>query len=158
MINDIVKTNIKTRLEKALHDEVLTTNSAGLKIGVNPTYLSMMKNPDTWSKCPLAAWDTVLLWINSGQKITEYAEKHGRVLPETRELKQEPVILQVVKPKKETTHDQIIATIDKSDNGKELPKQKRLSSGQMVDLLLEERELLKQKMEAIDVLLKHYIS
>lgn len=34
----------------------------------------------------------------------------------------------------------------------------RLSKGQMVDLLLKEKELLRQKIDAIDVLLKFYIS
>lgn len=84
-MNDIAKTNIKTKLEKALETEAVGASAAGRILNINPSYVSMIKNPATWPKCPNSAWESVLLWVNSGQSLMEYSEKHGRVCPEKKE-------------------------------------------------------------------------
>jgi len=80
-MNDISKTNIKTKLEKAMESEDIRSSEAARIFGINPSYISMIKNPDTWVKCPISGWEEVLKWVNSGQGLKEYSEKHGKILP-----------------------------------------------------------------------------
>lgn len=81
-MNDIAKQRICDRLVKAVKDEGITTVDAAEATGIaQAQYLSMIKNPKTWSKCPAAAWEAVLKWINSGQTIREYGAKHGNTVP-----------------------------------------------------------------------------
>jgi len=80
-MNDVAKTNIKTRLEKALSHEVVTNQQGADFLGLNNSaYISMMKNPGQWDKCPASAWESALLWVNSGQSLREYSKKHGKVI------------------------------------------------------------------------------
>lgn len=80
-MTEIAQTQTQTRLVKAMEHEGLRPSEAAAIIGIMPNYISMIKNPGMWDKCPAKAWDAVLLWINSGQTLKEYAEKHGKVLP-----------------------------------------------------------------------------
>lgn len=80
-MTEIAQTQTQTRLVKAMERERLRPSEAAQIIGIMPNYISMIKNPGMWDKCPAKAWDAVLLWINSGQTLKEYAEKHGKVLP-----------------------------------------------------------------------------
>ena len=90
-MNDIYKTNIKDRLDKAMESEGLRPSETARIFGFHPNYISMMRNPDTWIKCPKSAWETVSLWINSGQSLKEYSEKHGRVIPQEQKVTDKPV-------------------------------------------------------------------
>ena len=88
-MNDISKTNTQTRLNKAIESE-------GLKI--NEVYVSMIRNEKFWPNCSAAAWDSVLTWINSGQSLKEYSEKHGKVLsPEKPRIELPPKVIAVKK-------------------------------------------------------------
>jgi hypothetical protein len=169
-MNDIVKENIRLRLETAIAKEKLTNLSAAFKLGIPAQYISVIKNPQQWSKCGTPMWEIVLKWMNSGQGIQEYFDKHGRVMPEKKESVPEPkkdvpelneilteppvIVPKAVIPKTEKdsrkSNAVAVGTVNTS--------QPRLSNGQMVDFLLEEKAFCKQKIDAIDVLLKHYIS
>jgi hypothetical protein len=94
-MNDIVKTSIKTKLESAMARERLKPSETARIFGIHPNYVSMIKNPDTWMKCPNSAWESILTWVNSGQGLIEWSEKHGKVLPEKHEPMQEIVISKV---------------------------------------------------------------
>jgi hypothetical protein len=150
-MNDISKTNIKTKLEKAMEAEGLKPSETARIFGIHPNYISMIRNPDTWTKCPASAWETVLIWVNSGQGLNEWSEKHGKFSPNKYEPK--PVVIsKVVKvePAKEVV---------KKEPAKEVKQgPKRATKGELLDMLIEEKALLQQKIDAIDVLLKHYIS
>lgn len=146
-MNDIAKTNIKEKLEKAIASENLLNQNVAKIFGLHPSYISWIKNPKYWNSIGDTFWERVLAWVNSGQKLTEYAEKRGKILGEKVKIP-EPII----KVKPETLEKRKKELAEK----KEMPK--RLSTGQMVDLLIEEKGLLKSKIEAIDLLLKHYIS
>lgn len=98
-INDVVKTNIKTRLEKALESEDVKIGDAARILGVLAQYLSMIKNTASWEKVSKGAWDSVLTWINSGQTLKEYSERHGKVLPSNHEPKPGAVISRVIEVK-----------------------------------------------------------
>jgi hypothetical protein len=87
-MNDISKTNIQTKLVKAMAAENIGPSETARIFGIPPNYISMMKNPQAWDKCPKSAWEAVLLWINSGQGLKEYSEKHGKVLPEKKEVEE----------------------------------------------------------------------
>lgn len=146
-MNDIAKTNMKDRLLEALKKEGLSKTEAGERLGIKPQYLSMMLSPSQWNKFPESTWDTIQKWVNSDQTIVVYSEKHGKVLPEKLEI---PKPLVTVKPEALERRKKELAEI------KQEPK--RATVGEMVDMLIKEKKLLQQKIDAIDVLLKHYIS
>lgn len=142
-MNDIAKQNTQTRLLKAMEHEGLKTSEAAL-------YFDDQKSKDMgWMSCfrggywHNAKWSSVLTWVNFGQSLKEYSEKHGKVLPEIHDPNTGTIIEMVIKdtPVKET---------------KQEPK--RASKGELIDMLIEEKALLKSKIDAIDLLLKHYIS
>ena len=158
-MNEIAKQRIMDRVIEALEKELLSKNMAGPMIGIHPSYLSCVVVPEKLNKCPDAAWEVLQKWVNSGLSITKYAEKNGvlvkkkpeKIVPKTQETIPEPLKTGM------NLHD--LATYPR----KEMPIEEkkphpRLSNGQMVDLLLEEKQRLSIQIEAIDVLLKHYIS
>jgi len=162
-MNEIVKANIKSRLERALITENLSTNEAATLLNVKATYLSIIKNPETWGKCGIAVWETILTWVNSGQGIREYSEKHGRVLPEKHEPKPGTVISRVIEKepvKAESTVKVKPEALErrKKELAEREQKPKRASKGELIDLLIEEKDLLTRKIEAINALLKHYLN
>jgi predicted transcriptional regulator len=142
-MNDIAKTSIKDKLVTALNNESLSKTKAGELLGVKPQYLSMVLSPSQWNKFPELTWELLQKWVNSGQGLIEYSEKHGKVLPEKHESKPGTVISKVIKkePIKEI---------------KQEPK--KATEGEFIDMLIEEKALLRRKIDAIDLLLTHYIS
>lgn len=146
-MNDITKTSIKDKLITALSKENLSKTKAGELLGVKAQYLSMALSPSQWNKFPEATWDILQKWVNSDQGLVIYSEKHGKILPEKSEV-QKPLV--TVRPEALEKRKSELAEL------KQEPK--RLSAGEMIDFLLAEKVSLKAKIEAIDVLLKHYIS
>ena len=160
-MNDISKTQTVSRLNKAIESEGLKIVEAAACIGIRDTYISMMRNIKSWGQCPLSAWEAALAWVNSGQTLKEYSEKHGKVLtpikpkvelaPKVIAVKHPDISEPLIKVKPEALEKRQKELAERN-------KEARPSKGQMVDMLLEEKESLKAKIEAIDVLLKHYIS
>ena len=165
-MNDIVRTNIKERLVKAIESEKLLAQDVAAIFQMHPSYISWFKNVKYWDKIGEKFWERVLAWINSGQSLREWSEKHGKVLNENsptdtkrdktgtekKEIVSEPVNpepkpLITIKPGVLEKRKEEIAV-----------KERRASRGEMVDMLITEKESLRAKIEAIDVLLKHYIS
>ena len=144
-MNEIAKQSISNRLRIALSKESLTKVKAGELLGIKAQYLSMALDPNQWKKFPEVTWDILQKWVNSDQGIMEYSEKHGKVLPEKKEIPEPRV---TVKPEAFEKRKKELAETDS----------KRLTNGQLIDLLIKERDLLKEKIAAIDILLKHYIS
>jgi hypothetical protein len=160
-MNEIVKANIKSRLEKALVTENLSTNEAAALLHVKATYLSIIKNPETWGKCGIAVWETILTWVNSGQGIREYSEKHGMVLPEKHEPKPGTFLSRVIE--KQPVKAEVMVRVKpealesrKKEFAERIPEPKRASKGELIDLLIKEKDLLIRKIEAINALLKYY--
>jgi len=160
-MNDIVRTNIKERLVKAIESEKLLAQDVAAIFQMHPSYISWFKNVKYWDKIGEKFWERVLAWINSGQSLREWSEKHGKVLnensptdtkrdktgTETKETVPEPLKIDI------NLHD--LATYPR----KNVPEKSEPSVGRgdMIRLLAEEKELLKRKIEAIDFLLQHYI-
>jgi len=164
-MNDIAKANTKDRLNKAIESESISVNEAAQSIGIKAQYISMIRNEKMWNKCSIGAWNSVLAWINSGQSLKEYSEKHGKVLP----TKHSEVARDEIDALRKNLSNYKPDTIKEEPRVKVKPealekrqkernKEARPSKGQMVDMLIEEKELLKAKINAIDVLLNHYIS
>ena len=80
-MNDIAKKSISEKFTKAVQTEKLQVKDAAMAIGIMPTYASMIRNEALWGKCPIPVWDKALAWVNSGQSLKVYGEKHGHVLP-----------------------------------------------------------------------------
>jgi hypothetical protein len=91
-MNDIAKQNIVEKLLSAIKLEGLTQTEVAKMFHVDPSYISSMKNPKWWKLCSAEAWDKFLQWVNSGQKLREYSEKHGKFMPEKHEPKAGTVI------------------------------------------------------------------
>jgi hypothetical protein len=142
-MNEICKTAIKDKLIIALEKEGLSKIKAGELLEIKPQYLSMVLKAEQWGKFPESTWDILQKWVNSDQGIIEYSEKHGKVLTE-KPKKDEPIIK--VKPEALEKRKKELAE-----------KEKRATKGQLIDMLIQEKELLKSKIIAIDILLKHYI-
>ena len=47
-MNDITKTNIKTKLDKAIESEELMINEVAQSLGLLSQYVSMIRNEKTW--------------------------------------------------------------------------------------------------------------
>lgn len=164
-MNEIAKTNVKQKLEIAMHKETLTAVSVAAVLGTKAEYISLIKNPKLWDKCPPAAWDIILGWVNSGQPLVEYGKKYGRFqeepvkkVEEVKPVEKKPEIKK--EPEKPIVEPQIKIKPGVLEKRQEeiAKKERRASRGEMVDMLLEEKETLRAKIEAIDTLLKHYIS
>lgn len=80
-MNDIAKKSIQDKIQKALEVENIRPSVLAKTLDINPSYVSMMLNEKFWPKCTSKAWEAALAWINSGQKISEYALKHGKTMP-----------------------------------------------------------------------------
>lgn len=78
-MTDQFKEITKVKVLDAMIAEGLTNKEAASAIGIPGNYLSMIKHPDQWPKCPAQAWVKTVNWVNSGQTLREYAVKHGKV-------------------------------------------------------------------------------
>lgn len=81
-MTDQFKEITKVKVLDAMIAEGLTNKEAAEAIGIQGNYLSMIKHPDQWPKCPAQAWVKTVNWVNSGQTLKEYAVKHGKVRPD----------------------------------------------------------------------------
>jgi hypothetical protein len=81
-MTDQFKEITKVKVLDAMIAEGLTNKEAAEAIGIPDNYLSMIKHPDQWPKCPAQAWVKTVNWVNSGQTLKEYAVKHGKVRPD----------------------------------------------------------------------------
>lgn len=151
-MNDIAKTSIKDRLIINLEKEGLLKTKAGELLGVKPQYLSMVLSSSQWNKFPESVWDILQKWVNSGLSITKYGEKNG-ILTERKPEKSVPKT-------KETVPELVTIGSKMNDFATEMvaKPEPRPTNGQMIDFMLAEKRELAAKIEAIDVLLKHYIS
>lgn len=162
-MNDIAKTSIKDRLVINLEKEGLSKTKAGELLGVKAQYLSMVLSPVQWNKFPETTWEALQKWVNSGLSITKYGEKIGVLtsIPIQKEAKTVPEKKETVPETVKSEPEPLIKAKPEAleKRNKELAiKERRASRGEMVDMLIEEKEYLRAKIEAIDTLLKHYIS
>jgi len=101
-MNDIAKQATADKFLQALKKEHLSKKDAGECIGLTPAQVSYLFNKHFWSRLGNVGWDKVLKWVNSGQGLQEYGEKHGKVLFEKSGY---------IKPK---TEDDVIDNLAKS--------------------------------------------
>lgn len=55
--------------------EKLMNVETGKLLDINPGYLSMIKKPDQYDKCPMKAWRKIHDWYNSGMTLAEWYNK-----------------------------------------------------------------------------------
>jgi len=146
-MNEIAQKATAEKFLLAIEKEHLSKKVAGECIKLVPAQVSYLFNEKYWSRLGNTYWDRVLAWVNSGQSLKEYSEKHGKVL-----IQKEVISKPLVKVKPEALE------IRKKELTERKQEPQRLTTGQMVDLLLAEKAFLQTKIDAIDVLLNHYIS
>ena len=81
-MNDIAKAATVDKFSRAIQAEGLGKAEAGAFIGLMPAQVSYLFNEKYWDRLGNNGFETVLKWVNSGQSLKEYSEKHGKVLPE----------------------------------------------------------------------------
>ena len=100
-MNDIAKASISTKLVKALETEQISTNDASKILGIKAIYASMIKNEKSWHKCPSSAFETALLWVNSGETLRNYGAKNGIDLTVVKKkIKSNPVASEITQSEK----------------------------------------------------------
>ena len=85
-MNEIAKKATADKFLRALEKEQLSKAEAGACIGFTPANVSYLLNEKYWDRLGIY-WDKILAWVNSGQSLREYSEKHGKVLPPEKPVK-----------------------------------------------------------------------
>ena len=89
-ITESQKHAISEKLNRAIEAEHIMLVEASRHLGTPANYLSMIRNPTQWPRCPKSGWEAVYQWYNSGQKLSEYSVAHSAVSPkQLSELKPE---------------------------------------------------------------------
>lgn len=132
--------------------EIRPTEAARL-LGIHTTYGSMIRYEKLFHQASLAAWDRVLLWKESGSRLRDWKKPYDLPIMK-RDKKTEIVKPEIIEPRVEVKPEAL------EKKKKELTEQetKRATKGELIDMLIEEKVLLKAKIDAIDLLLAHYIS
>ena len=82
--------NITESQKHAISEKLNRAIEASRHLGTPANYLSMIRNPMQWPRCPKSGWEAVEIWYNSGQKLSEFSVQHGAVSPrQASELKPE---------------------------------------------------------------------
>lgn len=85
-MNEIAKKATADKFLRALEKEQLSKAEAGACIGFSAAHVSYLLNEKYWDRLGVY-WDKILAWVNSGQSLREYSEKHGKVLPQEKPVK-----------------------------------------------------------------------
>jgi hypothetical protein len=89
LLTDVFKQKIQEKLLRDIAKFNGFTSEFASKMGIKPNYLSMIKNPDLWTKVPALAWESAQKYVNSGLGIEEYGKKNGAVMKEAMEIVKE---------------------------------------------------------------------
>lgn len=77
-LTEVQKLAISEKLNKELNTLIMP-GEAGRRLGIPGNYISMMRNPEQFKKCPKSGWEAAFHWFNSGQKLCEYSPAHSNV-------------------------------------------------------------------------------
>lgn len=150
-MNDIAKKAASEKFLSVLKKENLSKNEAGAILNLKATQVSYLFNEKYWGRLGNTGWDKLLKWVNSGQGLSEWSEKHGKVIPE----KKTPNPIK----RKTLTTEGIIPRLEKEAEIQSLEIQlEQKEKPTLLNLLKERRTFLIEEINAIDNLLRHYIS
>ena len=62
--------------------EKLMNVETGKLLDINPAYLSMIKRPDQYDKCPMKAWRKMHVWYHSGSNLRDYDWRKAPEVPD----------------------------------------------------------------------------
>ena len=147
-MNEIVKKNIQEKLIEAMDKESLKPGQVAKFLNLIPGYISMIKNENHWGKCPRTAWETVLLWINSGESMKVYSEKQVEIKKENKGIKIQG---------NRIWEDNKSVTLPKSTKDSENTEFTKADAFILIGLLKTERLSLEKQINAIDTLLEYYL-
>ncbi len=188
-MNDIAKQRIVDKLFESLKLEGITQSEVAKMFHVDGSYITSMKYEKYWHFVPATTWELFIQWVNSGQRLREYCEKHGKVVPEKKESIRDSDItpdFNLVKESENIKVDKTLYSVnlaeigwikglhDKGKSVEQISKElgiyieivkmvlsqpdapTKVNHEKIVDLLIEEKAVLIEKVNAIDFLLKHY--
>lgn len=62
--------------------EKLMNTETGKLLDINPVYLSFIKRPDQYDKCPMKAWRKMHVWYHSGSNLRDYDYRKAPEMPD----------------------------------------------------------------------------
>ena len=83
--------------------EKLMNTEAGKLLDINPLYLSMIKKPEQYDRCPMKAWRKMHVWYHSGSTLRDYDHTKAVIVEEPEVSGPTPVIKQSVTKAPEAT-------------------------------------------------------
>jgi len=153
-MNDIAQKATADKFLSAIKKEGLSKKEAGASIGLIPAQVSYLFNDKYWERLGNTYWDRVLAWVNSGQSLKEYSEKHGKVVAETKPEKSVSKTNETVPDKPKTVlKTSELGSYPRQNIAGELVYKEKIT---LIDLLQERRRCLVEETNAIDNLLRHY--
>jgi hypothetical protein len=79
-MDNIRKRVLMDSLKEAMSKEDLNTRAAARCLNLNPCYLSMAQNPNSWDAMGKAPWERIELWADTRDKLSSF------VIPEGEEI------------------------------------------------------------------------
>jgi hypothetical protein len=101
---------ISEALKEAMNKEDLHTRDAAKYLNINPCYISMAQNPNSWDSMGKASWIRLEEWFNTNSKIALFEIPPGEEIWVPRE-----------KPIKQDNADAVIKTVEKVPKFKDKP-------------------------------------
>lgn len=145
------KKEISEALIEAMNKENLHTRGVAEKLNLNPSYISMAKNPNYWDSMGKLAWERLEKWLDSRLKISEFQIPEGEELwkpnKKTKNAMEEPVKPLKVK---DIEHDDI--TPGGPQVAVKPKKEKKEKNRKSVKPMLNQREMAKmnQRVESLE--------
>lgn len=150
-MNDIAKKATADRFLSALKKEGLTKKEAGDIIGIYPPDVTKLLNEKYWPALSSTIWDKVLAWANSGYSLREYP-RHKRETSQVIQSSDE-VATEI---KKDPDTEQQSKKAELPGHSDTAISMAELSEIRFIALLIQEKALLREKMDAINNLLELY--
>jgi len=180
-MNDIAKKAASDKFLNALEKENLSKAEAGSCLDLVAAQVSYLFNEKYWSRLGRSGWYKILKWVNSGQGLKEYSEKHGKVLPEKKhsEVANDEIEMlrknlsnykQIVPENININTDDLLKTdlriprvpkkeranLDRDETKPSLDKEPKKEESRLATLLREEKALLEEQIQNINAVLKFY--
>jgi hypothetical protein len=107
-MNNKTMQRIAEKVLLQMESEKLMNVETGKLLDINPGYLSIIKKPDQYDKCPMKAWRKMHVWYNSGSSLRDYDWRKAPEEPNHTEpiMEETPIVRRSAPPKPEPTPEE----------------------------------------------------
>jgi hypothetical protein len=161
-MSDINKKQISEALIKAMQREELHTREAAHLLNLNPCYISMAQNPNSWDAMGKASWIRLEEWFNTNSPLGLFQIPEGEEIwkPKEKTVKSEPDMLVVSSKEVSAAIGKVKKTLKKEEkppkfNYDFLKDAKFMNykevEAEFTDLVAREIEKLEQKLKFMEL-------